>query len=100
MLLCPSDSRDYMVMKKLLFMLVALLPAFQGARADNVAQAIWCNGNKTLYFDYRATAVTVGSTYDKQTVTAVYTVSSEKKTTYPDWNILMIVLQQEVMPRK
>lgn len=88
MLLCPSDSRDYMVMKKLLFMLVALLPAFQGARADNVAQAIWCNGNKTLYFDYRATAVTVGSTYDKQTVTAVYTVSSEKKTTYPDWNNL------------
>ena len=87
MLLCPSDSRDYMVMKKLLFMLVALLPAFQGARADNVAQAIWCNGNKTLYFDYRATAVTVGSTYDKQTVTAVYTVSSEKKTTYPDWNL-------------
>ena len=87
MLLCPSDSRDYMVMKKLLFMLVALLPAFQGARADNVAQAIWCNGNKTLYFDYRATAVTVRSTYDKQTVTAVYTVSSEKKTTYPDWNL-------------
>ena len=74
-------------MKKLLLMLVALLPAFQGAMADNdnVAQAIWCSGNSTLYFDYCAT-VTVGSTYDGQTVTAVYTVSSEAITTDPTWN--------------
>ena len=74
-------------MKKLLLMLVALLPAFQGAMADNdnVAQAIWCSGNTTLYFDYCAT-VTVGSTYDGQTVTAVYTVSSEAITTDPTWN--------------
>ena len=36
-------------MKKFLFMLIALLPAFQGARADNVAQAIWCDGNGRQY---------------------------------------------------
>ena len=84
MLLCPSDSRDYMVMKKLLFMLVALLPAFQGARADNVAQAIWCSGNTTLYFDYCAT---VGSTYNGQTVTAVYAVPTDAyNDSYPGWS--------------
>ena len=72
-----------MVIKKLIFMLVALLPAIQGARADNVAQAIWCSGNTTLYFDY---CETVGSTYNEQTVTNVYTVSSEAITTDPLWN--------------
>ena len=74
-------------MKKLLLMLVALLPAFQGAMADNdnVAQAIWCSGNTTLYFDYCAT-VTVGSTYEGQTVTAVYTVpTAYYYDSYPEW---------------
>ena len=68
-------------------MLVALLPAFQGARADgNVARAkaIWCSGNTTLYFDYCAT---VGSTYDGKTVTAVYDVPTAYYTgSYPGWS--------------
>ena len=73
-------------MKKFLFMLIALLPAFQGAKADNVAQAIWCDGNKTLFFDYCAT-VTEGSTYNGKTATKVYTVSGEILRTHPAWNI-------------
>ena len=73
-------------MKKFLFMLIALLPAFQGARADNVAQAIWCDGNTTLYFDYCAT-VTEGSTYNGKTATKVYTVSNEIINTHPAWNL-------------
>ena len=68
-------------------MLVALLPAFQGARADgNVARAIWCSGNTTLYFDYCAT-VTVGSTYNEKTVTAVYNVPTDTYADYfPGWS--------------
>ena len=66
-------------------MLVALLPAFQGAKAD-VAQAIWCSGNKTLYFDYCAT-VTVGSSYDEQTVTDVYAVPTDAYSgSFPGWS--------------
>ena len=76
-----------MVIKKLIFMLLALLPAFQGARADdNVARAkaIWCSGNTTLYFDY---CETVGSTYDGKTVTAVYDVLTAYYTgSYPGWS--------------
>ena len=67
-------------------MLVALLPAFQGARADNVARAkaIWCSGNTTLYFDY---CETVGSTYDGKTVTAVYNVPTDTYADYfPGWS--------------
>ena len=63
-------------MKRLLILIVPLLLALQGARADNVAQAIWCSGNKTLYFDYCAT-VTAGSTYEGQTITAVYVVNTD-----------------------
>lgn len=75
-----------MVIKKLIFMLVALLPAFQGARADNVVQAIWCSGNTTLYFDYCAT-VTVGSTYNEQTVTEVYDVpTGAYSSSFPGWS--------------
>ena len=76
-----------MVMRKLLFILVTLLSASQGARADNVAQAIWCEGNHTLYFDYCAT-VTAGTTYSGQTVTAVYTVPTDNYAGfYPDWSV-------------
>ena len=67
-------------------MLVALLPAFQGARADNVAQAIWCSDSTTLYFDY-CEAVTVGSKYNEQTVTAVYAVPTGNYSgSYPGWS--------------
>ncbi len=60
-------------MKKWLILLVPLFLACQGTRAANIAQAIWCSGNSTLYFDY-AESVSAGSTYHGQTVTNVYTV--------------------------
>ena len=68
-----------------LTILVTLLLAVQGVKAD-VAQAIWCEGNKTLYFDYHS-GTSTGSTYDSQTVTAAYSV--DLTTTYtgaPAWN--------------
>lgn len=68
-----------------LTVLVTLLLAVQGVRAD-VAQAIWCEGNNTLYFDYHS-GTSTGSTYDSQRVTAAYSV--DLTTTYtgaPAWN--------------
>ncbi|MBQ9641834.1 MAG: BspA family leucine-rich repeat surface protein [Bacteroidaceae bacterium] len=68
-----------------LTVLVTLLLAVQGVRADNVAQAIWCSGNKTLYFAYES-QVSPNSTYDGQTVTKVYSVSLDTYTGLPAWN--------------
>ena len=68
-----------------LTVLVTLLLAVQGVRAD-VAQAIWCEGNKTLYFDYHS-GTSTGSTYDSQTVTAAYNVDlATIYTGAPAWN--------------
>ena len=60
-------------MKKILLIVIPLLLTTPGARADLIAQAIWCANNSTLYFDYCET-VTAGNTYSGQTVTKVYTV--------------------------
>ena len=69
-----------------LTVLVTLLLAVQGVKADNVAQAIWCENNKTLYFDYHS-GTSTGSTYDSRTVTAVYDVDlSTVYTGTPAWN--------------
>ena len=65
----------------------ALLAMVSGAKAESVAQAIWCAGNKTLYFTYRE-AVTTGSTFDNQTVTAVWSgdaVINSPTNARPDW---------------
>ena len=65
-------------MKRILLIILPLLLATPGARAELLAQAIWCASNSTLYFDYCET-VTAGNTYSGQTVTKVYTVPT---TTY------------------
>ena len=70
-------------MKKIPCLIVPLLLALQGARADNVAQAIWCDGNKTLYFDYCAS---VDNTYNGQDVKAVYQVTDYDVDSFPFWN--------------
>ena len=73
-----------MVMKKIIFILIALLSGLQGASADNIAQAIWCSGNNTLYFDY---CETVGGTYNGQAVTKVFNVPTNKYADfYPGWS--------------
>lgn len=53
------------------------------ARADILAQAIWCASNSTLYFDYCET-VTAGNTYSGQQVTKVYTVPTTTYAQTPD----------------
>lgn len=67
-------------MKKLLLILPFLLLAAMGARAaDNIAQAIWCSSNNTLYFDYCGKIT--GSTYSGQAFTSVFPVPTD---TYPE----------------
>ena len=39
------------------------------------AYAIWCDGNKTLYFDYSSKDWAVGDIYEGQTITAVSNIS-------------------------
>ena len=70
-------------MKRLLLIIMPLLLATSGARADILAQAIWCASNSTLYFDYCET-VTAGSTYSGQQVTKVYTVPTTTYAQTPD----------------
>ena len=57
--------------RRLLVLLTVLLTGSHAIQADPVAQAVWCSGNKTLYF-VRQDLISVGSTYDGQTVTAVW----------------------------
>jgi surface protein len=45
--------------------------------------AIWCEGNKTLYFDYIAQELAAGDTYDGQIITAVW--SGEDVTKHHAW---------------
>lgn len=61
-------------------MILTLFTAIGGVKADPVAQAVWCAGNHTLYFVYQE-PVTVGSGFDGQTVTAVW--SGEAVTNSP-----------------
>ena len=70
-------------MKRLLLIIMPLLLTTSGARADILAQAIWCASNSTLYFDYCET-VTAGSTYSGQQVTKVYTVPTTTYAQTPD----------------
>ena len=58
------------------------------APSGPTAYAIWCQGNKTLYFDYTTTSVTAGSTYDGQTVTSVWSgddVLTSQERLFPYW---------------
>lgn len=73
-------------MKKLLLILPFLLLAAMGARAaDNIAQAIWCSSNHTLYFDYCGEIT--GDTYSGQASTSVFLVPTDTYTesTSLDW---------------
>lgn len=66
-------------MKKLLLILPFLLLAAMGARAaDNIAQAIWCSSNHTLYFDYCGEIT--GGTYSGQAYTSVFLVPTDTYT--------------------
>ena len=58
------------------------------APSGPTAYAIWCQGNKTLYFDYTTTSITAGSTYDGQTVTSVWSgddVLTSQERLFPYW---------------
>lgn len=52
-------------------MTALLLAIALGAKAEDVAQVIWCAGNKTLYFTYEELKA-VGDTYEGQTITSVW----------------------------
>ena len=67
-------------MKRMLILLSVLLSGTGIAQADPVAQAVWCSGNRTLYF-VNLEQVSVNDTFDEQTVTAVW--SGEQVTNSP-----------------
>ena len=75
-------------MKKILLILVVfVLTMSMPMLAANTAQAIWCAGNKTLYFTYQE-LVTAGSTFDDQTVTYVWSgddVTNSGTSNVPHW---------------
>ena len=75
--------------RRLLVLLTVLLTGSHVIQADPVAQAVWCAGNKTLYFVRQEP---VGGTYDGQTVTQVWsgtdvTATSTNVEDTPGWNI-------------
>ncbi len=62
-------------MKRMLILLSVLLSGTGIAQADPVAQAVWCAGNRTLYF-VNLESVSVGSAFDGQTVTNVWSAEA------------------------
>ena len=62
-----------MMNKSIYLCVVLLLSFFCGgqARAAAKAYALWCEGNKTVYYVYGETAYAAGGTYDGQTITQV-----------------------------
>ena len=58
-------------MKRQLLILALVLLTTASASAQT-AYAVWCAGSKTLYFDYTTAAITVGGTYDGESVTNVW----------------------------
>ena len=61
-------------MKQLLFLF--LLLAVPKCGYAQTAKALWCSGNSTLYFTYDTNTYVAGDTYDGQTITNAYSVSS------------------------
>ena len=59
----PLNIHAIMTRRKYFLLIVALLSAVCGVKAQNVAQAIWCADAKTLYFTYQS-AVSVGSKFE------------------------------------
>lgn len=68
-------------MRRAFILLVVLLSGTGIAQANPVAQAVWCEGNKTLYF-VNMELVAVGTSFDGQTVSAVW--SGTDVTSTPD----------------
>ena len=57
-----------------MMMLTSLLggAGYSSVLAAAKAYALWCEGNKTVYYVYGETAYAAGGTYDGQTITTVY----------------------------
>jgi surface protein len=74
-------------MRRKLMMMLALLLIVVGAKATSTAQAVWVEGNKTLYFIYQETVVKKGDTFDTKTVTDVWSGTAVTATgeSTPGW---------------
>ncbi len=78
-------------MKKKIFLLFLLLiSAVKGTWAASTAQAVWVEGNKTLYFIYQE-PVSVGDAFDGKTVTSVWSgeAVTNTGTNSPGWRSVM-----------
>ena len=78
-------------MKKKIFLLFLLLiSAVKGTWAASTTQAVWAEGNKTLYFIYQE-PVSVGDAFDGKTVTSVWSgeAVTNTGTNSPGWRSVM-----------
>ncbi len=73
--------------RKLLSFLAFALLAATGAWADETPQALWCEGNSTLYFINSETVYAADDTYDGQTVTKAWSGDNVTNTgsSRPGW---------------
>ena len=71
-------------MKRLISLFACLLLTAASVSAQT-AYAIWCEGSKTLYFDYTSADISAGSTYDGRTVKKVWSGDEVLNVLYPAW---------------
>lgn len=78
-----------------------------GGTAETLAQAIWCEDNKTLYFLNSSTTYAIGDTYDGQTISNIWSGTEITNSGEPVWrefvmgNLTTVVFDQsfyDVLP--
>ena len=74
--------------KKIILMLALLMGAVTSAIAEKTPQAIWCQGNNTLYFTNDETEYNAGDMFRDQMVTDVWrgTDVTQSGSLYPKWH--------------
>ena len=67
-----------------------LICVAQSVWAEKTAQAIWCSGNKTLYFINSETVYAAGGSYNNQTITSVWSGDDVTNATNgPGWDNIL-----------
>ena len=69
-------EKQLSIWRRVMLIVVALVAMVSVVKAASVAQAVFCSDAKTLYFTYQD-AVLVGSQFDGNTVTAVWSGDEE-----------------------
>lgn len=86
-------------MRKRIIFLLLLLSAVAQLYAAKTAYAIWCSGNKTLYFTYSNASLAKGGTYEGQTITGLWSGDKVLRsgTSAPGWNMTVRETMERVV---